>query len=171
MSVVSILAHDYSWYVLRDSYNELLPDAGGEVCIGDNCFIGYKACILKGTTIGKNVIIGAYSVVKGNIPSNTVWAGIPAKMICTLDEFYEKKKGMKIKDAKYRKDHLLKTKGEKIDIKDLGYFSYMFLERTEENYKKYIYNLEFNGIKGSERNKEIFFMTDPIMTFNEFMEL
>lgn len=37
--------------------------------------------ILKGSCIGKNCVIGAGSVVSGNIPDNQIWAGNPAKLI------------------------------------------------------------------------------------------
>ena len=74
LSEVSILAHDYSWYIALESNNEFIPDPGGEVIIGNNCFIGFEALILKNTVIGDNVIIGARSVVSsGKVPSNTVW--------------------------------------------------------------------------------------------------
>ena len=45
-------------------------------------------------TIGDDVIIGAGSVVNRNIPSNSVVAGNPAKVICTLSEYIEKNKRM-----------------------------------------------------------------------------
>ena len=41
-------------------------------------------------TIGDNTIIGAGSVVNRDIPSSTVAAGVPCKVLCTLEE-YEKK--------------------------------------------------------------------------------
>ena len=90
LSRVTILAHDYSWYTFLEAFDDVVPDPGGEVIIGNNCFIGYDACILKGTTIGDNVIIGARAVIKGIIPSNTVWGGCPAKQICTLESYSKK---------------------------------------------------------------------------------
>ncbi len=51
------------------------------VSIGSNVLIGTKAIIMPGVNIGNNVVIGAHSVVTKNIPSNTVAAGIPAKVI------------------------------------------------------------------------------------------
>lgn len=51
------------------------------VKIGDNCFIGMNSIILKGTTLGDNVIVGAGSVVHGTFPSNCIIAGNPAKII------------------------------------------------------------------------------------------
>lgn len=49
--------------------------------IGDNCFIGMNSIILKGTTIGNNVVVGAGSVVHGTFPDNCIIAGNPARII------------------------------------------------------------------------------------------
>ena len=51
------------------------------VIIKDNAFIGAHTTILKGTSIGKNSVVGACSVVTRNIPDNEIWAGNPAKKI------------------------------------------------------------------------------------------
>ena len=56
----------------------------GEVIIGRNVWIGDKVTILAGVHIGDNVVIGANSVVTHDIPSNTMVAGIPAKLIKNL---------------------------------------------------------------------------------------
>lgn len=53
----------------------------GEVVIGNNVWIGDKVTILGGVTIGDNVIIGANSVVTHDVPSNSVIAGSPAKIV------------------------------------------------------------------------------------------
>ena len=170
LSVVSILAHDYSWFTLLESCGDMFPDCGGEVVIGNNCFIGFNALILKDTHIGDNVIIGARSVVKGNIPSNTVWAGVPAKQICTIDEFYKKKVQRRLADACYRRDHIIASKGRNPSIKEMGMFGYLFLERTIENYDTYIKDIEFNGIKDTPIVKKYFFSSQPMFTsFQEFL--
>ena len=57
-----------------------------EVIIEENVWIGEKSIILKGTTIGKNTIIGAGSVVSGEVPDNVVFAGNPAREIKKLDK-------------------------------------------------------------------------------------
>jgi galactoside O-acetyltransferase len=49
--------------------------------ICDNVWIGFDSAILKGVTIGENSIIGARSVVTGDIPSNCVAAGNPCRII------------------------------------------------------------------------------------------
>lgn len=84
-----ILAHDYSYAVLRPVYHNMLYKAG-ITRIGNNVFLGVKSIVLMGTTIGNNVIVGAGSVVSGTIPSNVVVAGNPARIICNLEEYYEK---------------------------------------------------------------------------------
>lgn len=53
---------------------------GGSV-IGDNCYIGPGAKIVKPVRIGNNVVIGANAVVNRDIPDNCMVAGIPAKVI------------------------------------------------------------------------------------------
>ncbi len=53
----------------------------GEIKIGNNVWIGDKVSILGGVSIGDNAIIGANSVVTHDVPSNSMAAGIPAKII------------------------------------------------------------------------------------------
>lgn len=52
-----------------------------DVQIGNYCFIGTGVKILSGSCIGNNVIIGAGSVVKGNIPDYSVVVGTPARVV------------------------------------------------------------------------------------------
>lgn len=55
------------------------------VTIGNNVWIGSRAMILKGASIGDNSVIGAMSVVTSNIPANCVAAGVPAKVIRKIE--------------------------------------------------------------------------------------
>ena len=64
----------------------------GRVTIGSNVFIGAGTVVLPGVTIGDNVIVGANSTVTHDVPSNSVVAGCPAKLLCSLDEFLEKQR-------------------------------------------------------------------------------
>jgi acetyltransferase-like isoleucine patch superfamily enzyme len=54
------------------------------VNIGDNVWLGNKVTIMKGCTIGNDVIIGANSVVTHDIPSNSIAFGCPARVIKSL---------------------------------------------------------------------------------------
>jgi acetyltransferase-like isoleucine patch superfamily enzyme len=58
-----------------------LTDFVEPIEIGDNVWICRGSIILPGTVIGNNVIIGANSVVKGNIESNSLYAGSPARLL------------------------------------------------------------------------------------------
>lgn len=49
--------------------------------IGENCFIGYGVTIQAGTRLGKQCIVGANAVVRGEFPDYCVIAGVPAKII------------------------------------------------------------------------------------------
>jgi len=53
----------------------------GKIIIGNNVWIGDKATILPGVTIGDGAIIAANSVVTKDIPAYSVVGGIPAKVI------------------------------------------------------------------------------------------
>lgn len=84
------ITHDGGVYVLR--ILGLLPegDIFGQIKVGSNVFIGLRSIIMPGVTIGDNVIIGAGSLVTKDIPSNSVAAGNPAKVLKTIDEYFEK---------------------------------------------------------------------------------
>jgi acetyltransferase-like isoleucine patch superfamily enzyme len=54
------------------------------VFIGNNVWIGAKATILKGVTIGDSTVIGANALVNRSFPTGTVAVGVPARVIKTL---------------------------------------------------------------------------------------
>ncbi len=49
--------------------------------IGENCFIGMGAAIMAGTILGKQCVVGANSIVKGEFPDYCVIVGSPAKIV------------------------------------------------------------------------------------------
>ncbi len=81
---IRILAHDAS------TKRHLGYTKIGRVSIADNCFIGSSSIILPGVSIGKNSIIGAGSIVTRDIPSNSVAAGNPIKIICSTQSYIKK---------------------------------------------------------------------------------
>lgn len=58
----------------------------GKVLLKKNCRIGTHSTIMPGVTVGENSVIGAYSLVKENIPDNVVALGVPAKVVRKLTE-------------------------------------------------------------------------------------
>lgn len=90
---VKLITHDGSVWTLREREQYKNVDFMAPIVIGNNTFVGMNSLILPGTRIGNNVIIGAGSVVKGTIPDNTVYAGVPARFIKTIDEFEKAKIG------------------------------------------------------------------------------
>ena len=53
--------------------------------VGNNVWIGYGACILRGVTVGDNAIIGTNAVVTKDVPENAVVGGVPARVIRMRD--------------------------------------------------------------------------------------
>ena len=95
---VTILTHGYDWSVLAGMHDVVLGSAGA-VKVGNNVFIGANTTILKGVTIGNNVVIGAGSLVNKDIPDNCVAGGSPARVIMSIDDYFEKRKNAQIKEA------------------------------------------------------------------------
>ncbi|ETJ18530.1 hypothetical protein Q604_UNBC18619G0006, partial [human gut metagenome] len=129
---VIILAHDYSYSILFKTHNEVLPTSG-ITKIGNNVFIGMNSIILMNTTIGDNVIIGAGSVVKGSIPSNTIFAGNPAKQISTINEYYAKLKNNVVQNATLHARRILQIKGRYPTLNEMGYYTWLFTENTNNS--------------------------------------
>lgn len=107
ISDARILFHDASTKMVL-GYSKV-----GKVIIEDNVFIGADAIILPGVRIGKNTIIGAGAVVSKDIPSNSVVAGNPAKIIGTMDEFVERNKENMKSSPIYNTYCTKKSKNEK----------------------------------------------------------
>jgi len=88
---VSFITHDGSVNVLRNIYKDCKDvDIFMPINIGNNVFLGYGCILLPGVRIGDNVVVGAGSVVKGILKDNSVYAGVPARYICSIDEYRSK---------------------------------------------------------------------------------
>ena len=80
--------------VYDSDFHDLHPQrrlAGTHECapvnIGKNVFIGSRVTVLKGVTIGDNVVIAAGSLVTKDVPKSQIVGGVPAKVISvTLGE-------------------------------------------------------------------------------------
>ncbi|WP_312886635.1 acyltransferase [Paenibacillus foliorum] len=65
---VCINDHDHNYKNTTDGHLIM-----GEVIIGENVWIGSNVVVLRDTVIGDNAVIAAGSVVKGNVPANTLF--------------------------------------------------------------------------------------------------
>lgn len=103
---VTLLTHDYSIAAgFRANGDDLSHEAYylEPIKVGRNSFIGANAVILPGSVIGPDCIIGAGAVVKGEIASNSIIIGNPAKVVGTTKEWAVKKRalgGYKIQQTK-----------------------------------------------------------------------
>lgn len=59
------------------------------VRIGDNCWLGVRSTVLRGTRIGSGVVVGAHSVVRGEVADDVIVAGVPAKQVKDRRAAYE----------------------------------------------------------------------------------
>jgi acetyltransferase-like isoleucine patch superfamily enzyme len=90
-SNVGFVTHDVIHSMLNHQSREgSFIEKVGCIEVMDNVFIGSGTRILYNTRIGNNVIIGSDSLVTKDIPDNSVYAGVPARFICSFDEYVKK---------------------------------------------------------------------------------
>ena len=62
--------------IIREGFKKTLP-----IAIVNHVWIGARAVILKGVTIGDGAVVAAGAVVTKDVPANTLVGGVPAKVI------------------------------------------------------------------------------------------
>ncbi|MCX6595981.1 MAG: DapH/DapD/GlmU-related protein [Acidobacteria bacterium] len=65
----------------HDPHSATFADRGGPVVIGDHAWIGYRALVLPGVTIGEGAVVAAGAVVTKDVAPFTIVAGNPARPI------------------------------------------------------------------------------------------
>lgn len=107
---VNFITHNGGLWVFREEYPDI--DSFGPITVGNNVFIGMNTLIMPGVTIGDDVIIGAGSIVTKSIESNSIVAGVPAKLIDKVSNYkmkiFENVMYTKQKSSKDKKEILLK---------------------------------------------------------------
>ena len=87
-------------------------DRVGKVDIRDNVYVGYRAIVLPGVTIGPDAIVAAGALVTRDVPPGTVVAGVPAKVVGTVEETVKRLQGQM---AGWPWAHLVEARGERYD--------------------------------------------------------
>ena len=106
---IRFINHDGGTLLFRDRVPDL--EITKPITVGNNVYIGNNVLILPGVNIGNDVIIGAGAVVTRDIPDNSVAVGVPARVIKTADEYFEKisRESLHLGHLKYEeKDKALK---------------------------------------------------------------
>lgn len=164
-SGVIVLCHDYSRSVLVGAFGENVGEAA-VTSIGDNVFIGMNAIVLMGSHIGNDCIIGAGSVVSGSIPPRSVAAGNPARVICSIDDFYRKRKEREVASAEMFAKEFTRANGRPPTVVEMtDAFSWLYLPHTEETLEKYPELFRMNGI---DREKAVLAFLGSTPTFPSY---
>lgn len=83
--MVLVTDHEHD---IRDPNDSILTNrriVASPVTLEDDVFVGERAAILKGVTIGRCSVIGANSVVKDDIPPYSIAVGLPARVVRRYD--------------------------------------------------------------------------------------
>ena len=85
---VTFLNHDGAVWLFREEYPNL--QRFGTIIIKDNCFIGQNVQLLPGITIGPDANVAAGAVVNTDVPPGTIYGGVPARRISSVDTYKSK---------------------------------------------------------------------------------
>ena len=169
---VTILCHDYSRGVfcqMDDQYENVGECRKTE--IGDNVFIGTNAIILMGTKIGSNSIVGAGAVVSGIFQDGVVIAGNPAKVICTIDEYYNKRKNKEDEEAKlYVHSWMKKYMCYPNEQQMTNAFSWLYLPRSVDTIAEYPELFDLSGVDKDKFLRKFLNSTPKYGSFEEFIK-
>lgn len=87
---VDFITHDGGMRVVRHEF----PGAYlyGRIQVADRCFIGAHCVLLPGARVGVGSVIGAGSIVTGEIPPDVVASGVPARPVKSVADYVQGKK-------------------------------------------------------------------------------
>lgn len=161
-----LLTHDYGAKVFTHKYNDFI-NSSGKVNIGNNIYFGTNVVVLKGVSIGDNCVIGAGSIVSKSIPANSVAVGCPAKVVCTIDEYYERRKKACIDEAFEYANSITERFGREPRYEDFWEEFHLFVDAGNiHNYP----NLSVSGHFGEGYAQWMENHKAPFANFEEFIK-
>lgn len=108
-SNVSFVTHDVTHLMLNKNAGggtNIHQETVGCIEIMDNVFIGTNVTILNNVRIGPGAIVAAGAVVTKDVLPNSVVGGVPAKSICSLDEYLERRQNAYPMELRPRKQEV-----------------------------------------------------------------
>ncbi len=123
----TLLSHDAVRKVFRNVYHDFLASSG-PVKIGNNVYFARNCTVLKGVTIGDNCIIGFGSLVTRDIPANSVAVGCPARVICSIEDYYEKRKRESLEEAFEYARIIYRKTGKRPTVEQMYEEFYLWME-------------------------------------------
>ena len=162
-----LLTHDFVSGVIRNVYADYF-NSSGKVTVGNNVRTGYNVTILKGVTIGDNCFIAANSLVTKDMPSNSIIGGVPARVLCSLDEYYHRRKDECVAEAlEYAKS--IETRfGRKPKITDFWEEFHLFID--QENIEEFDKETMVYQLGGEENfNKWLSTHKKRFKNFDDFL--
>lgn len=81
-----VMITDSDFHEISPADRKLGPGAVKPVSIGNNVWLGSRVVVLKGVSIGDNTVVGAMSLVTSPLPADCVAAGVPARIIKSLEQ-------------------------------------------------------------------------------------
>ena len=140
-----LLTHDFVSGVIRNVYADYF-NSSGKVTVGNNVRTGYNVTILKGVTIGDNCVIAANSVVTKNMPSNSIIGGVPAHDLCSLDDYYQRRKEQCVSEALEYAKSIEERFGRKPRVSDFGEEFHLFVDKENiEDFDREIMVYQLGG--------------------------
>lgn len=88
---VTFINHDGGTWAFRNDNEKYAHVVKlGKIEVEEYSFIGANSTIMPGVVIGDHCVIGTGSLVTKNIPNGMLYAGVPARFICTTEQYAEK---------------------------------------------------------------------------------
>lgn len=129
-----------------------------------------SSVILPNVAISDNVIIGACSVVAKDCASSGVYAGVPVKRICGLDEYCKRRKDAQVQEAKQLATEYFKRYGKR-PKPEVFHEYFMLFETTESVITKGDYCNKMQLCENYETSLDYMKTHPPVFqSFNAFMK-